>query len=292
MVNARALTAMINLEPRIAKIEEHIEENTEASMIYAALECRLAIESICYERLRLAHDYISHDDLRKWQPSDIVKTLIQEVDAKAAETFTLSIAREPMPEGSPPPTREDYEAMEWLPVGTQVGFAPNKLGKLWNGLAKLALHIEIPTSKDATVKQYGDIQAIASKVKQALAEIKRISEGTLMSTGMGEEVSFECVCGSKNKRRLELLKDGQTINCINPDCDESYDYVQSDMSFGRRTFEIVCHACGASRDIPKRMVEKLRTDQHIHFDCEGCGETIYVSWRPMQAQRTEPPAKA
>ncbi|WP_128254390.1 hypothetical protein [Falsirhodobacter deserti] len=182
--------------------------------------------------------------------------------------------------------------MDWLPVGTQVGFSPSKLGKLWNGLAKLALHIEIPTSKDATVNQYGDIQAIASKVKQALAEIKRISEGTLMSSGMGEEVSFECICGSKNKRRLELLKEGQSINCINPDCDESYDYVQSDMSFGRRTFGIVCRACRASRDIPKRIIEKLRTDQHVHFDCEGCGETIYVSWRPMQAQRTKSPKKA
>lgn len=282
---------MINLEPTISQIEKLLEENTEASVTYAALECRLAIERICYERLRLAHDYISHDDLRKWQPSDIVKTLIQEVDAKAAETFTLSIAREPMPEGSPPPTREDYEAMEWLPVGTQVGFAPNKLGKLWNGLAKLALHIEIPTSKDATVKQYGDIQAIASKVKQALAEIKRVSEGTLMFTGMGEEVSFECVCGSKNKRRLELLKDGQTINCINPDCGESYDYVQSDMSFGRRTFEIVCRACGTSHNIPMKLAEKLRTDQHIPFECEGCSEPIRVSWRLMQEQRREPPEK-
>lgn len=293
-MNAYAGMAMINLEPTISQIEKLLEENTEASVTYAALECRLAIERICYERLRLAHDYISHDDLRKWQPSDIVKTLIQEVDANAAKTFTLFIAREPTQEGSPTPTREDYEAMEWLPVGTQVGFAPNKLGKLWNGLAKLALHIEMPASKDASVKQYGDIQAITRKVNEALAEIKRISNGTLTSSGMmmGGEVSFECKCGSKNKRRLELLRDGQTINCINPDCDESYDYVQSDTLFGRRTFEIVCRACGSSRDIPKRTVEKLKTEEHIPFDCDGCGETIYVSWRPMQAQRTEPPTQA
>lgn len=279
---------MINLEPTILQIEKLLEENTEASVTYAALECRLAIERICYERLRLAHDYISHDDLRKWQPSDIVKTLIQEVDEQAATTLTISVAPEVPSKNTP----EGFEALDWKPLGTQVGFNPNKLGKLWNGLAKLALHIEIPTSKDVTVRQYGDIQEIESKVKQALAEIKLISEGTLMSSGMGEDVSFECICGSKNKRRLELLKDGQTINCINPDCDESYDYVQSYMAFGRRTFEIACRTCGESRDIPKRMVEKLRTDQHIHFDCEGCGETIYVSWRPMQAQRTEPPEKA
>lgn len=279
---------MINLNPTIEQIEKLLEEGTEASVTYAALECRLAIERICYERLRLAHDYISHDDLRKWQPGDIVKTLIQEIDEHAATTRTISFAAE-VPTANTP---EGFKTLEWKTLGTQVGFSPNNLGKLWNGLAKLALHIEIPTSKDVTVNQYGNVQEIASKVKQALAEIKRISEGTLMFTGMGEEVSFECYCGSKNKRRLELLKDGQTINCINPDCDESYDYVQSDMSFGRRAFEIVCRACGESRDIPKRMVEKLRTDQRIHFDCEGCGEIIYVSWRLMQAQRTEPPEKA
>lgn len=279
---------MINLDPTISQIEKLLEENTEASITYAALECRLAIERICYERLRLAHDYISHDDLRKWQPRDIVKTLIQEVDEHAATTLTISFAPEVPSENTP----QGHKALDWKPLGTQIGFNPNKFGKLWNGLANLALHVEIPTSKDTPVKQYGDTQAIASKVKQALVEIKQISEGTLMSTGMGEEVSFECVCGSKNKRRLELLKDGQTINCINPDCYESYDYVQSDMSFERRTFEIVCRACGTSRDIPKRMVEKLKTDQHIHFDCDGCGETIHVSWRLMQAQRTEPPEKA
>jgi len=103
---------MINLQPSIEKIENLLDENTDSSVTYAALECRLAIERICYERLRLAHDYISHEDLKKWQPRDIVKTLIQEVDENVATTFTLSVSTSPLSEGSAPPTREDYEAME------------------------------------------------------------------------------------------------------------------------------------------------------------------------------------
>lgn len=276
---------MINLKSTISQIEKLLEENTEASVTYAALECRLAIERICYERLRLAHDYISQDDLRKWQPRDIVKTLIQEVDEHAATTLTISFARELPSENSP----EGFEALDWKPLGTQIGFNPNKLGALWHGLANVALHIEIPTSKDTSVKQYGTMQAIISKVNQALAEINQISEGTLMTSGLGTEVSFECKCGTKNKRRLELLKDGQTINCINPGCVESYAYVQSDMTFGRRTVTIACRSCGASHDIQKRIVEKLRTDQNIHFDCEGCGEVINLCWRLSQGQRTSPP---
>lgn len=279
---------MLNLDPIVSKIEELLREDSAASVTYAALECRLAIERICYERLRLAHDYISHDDLKKWQPRDIVKVLIQEVDARAAETFTLSISKSPIPEGSPEPTLEEYQAMDFVLVGTHVGFDPNRLGRLWNALAKLALHVSLPTSKADHVPRYGDKGAIKKKVSEALAEIKRIGEGTLMSTGVGEEVSFECSCGSKNKRRLELLIDGQIVSCINPDCDESYGFVKSDLSFGRRTFEIICRACSIQRDIPKKMVEKLRADQHIHFDCEGCRETIYVSLRPMQAQKAKP----
>ena len=279
---------MLNLNPVISKIEELVKEDTEASITYAALECRLAIERVCYERLRLAHDYISHDDLKKWQPRDIVRVLIQEVDSKTAETFTMSVSSSPRPKGAPEPTRAEYEAMEFLPIGTQVGFNPNKLGSLWNALAKLALHVSLPTSKEDSVPHYGNKDEIKKKVSEALAEIKRIGEGTLMSTGLGEEVSFICFCGSKNKRRLDLLTDGQILSCVNPNCEESYGFVKSDLSFGRRTLTITCQACNTQRDLPFKMVEKLRTDQHVHFECEGCAETIFVSWRPMQAQKTKP----
>ena len=279
---------MINLKPSIRTIEKFLNEGSDASLTYAALECRLAIELICYERLRLAHDYISHDDLNKWQPKDIVNILIQEVDSEAASTFTLSISKESRPDGAPEPTPEEYQAMEFVPIGTQVGFNPRKLGQLWNALANLALHISLPVSKDDSVVRYGDFQKIQTKVLAALEEIKRIDGGTLISSGMGEEVSFECKCGVRNKRRLGLLRNGQTISCINPQCSESYDYVESDMSFGRRTFEITCQACGAKRDIPMKKAEKLSTNQHIYYECESCKEQISISWRLMQGQKTKP----
>ncbi|MGL5362741.1 MAG: hypothetical protein ACRDBH_07660 [Bosea sp. (in: a-proteobacteria)] len=279
---------MLNLEPTISKIEELLRQDNDDSVTYAALECRLAIERICYERLRLAHDYISHDDLKKWQPRDVVRTLIQEVDSKAATTFTMSISTSPMPEGAPQPTPEEYQAMEFVPIGTQVGFNPNTIGSLWNALANLALHISLPESKADIVPHYGNKEKIKAKISETLVEIKKIGETTLMTTGFGEELSFTCSCSTKNKRRLGLLTDAQIINCINPECDESYCFVESDLSFARRTFDINCRACDTQYDIPKKQIEKLRNDQHIYFDCEGCKETILVSWRPMQAQKAKP----
>lgn len=279
---------MIGLRSRISQIEKLIEEGDDASITYAALECRLAIEGICYERLRVAHDYISHDDLKKWAPRDIVRILIQEVDSKAATSFTLSVSRSPIPDGAGETALEQHHNEEFIAIGEHVGFDPQKLGALWNALANLALHISLPVTKADRIQHYGDSTKIRKKVIEALAEIKRINTGTLIWTGFGKDVSFVCLCGAKNRRRLELLNDGQTVSCIDPNCDETYSFVKSDLSFGRRVFDITCKTCNTQREVPKKMFEKTPIDKHIYFSCEGCGETIYLAWRPMQAQSVAP----
>jgi hypothetical protein len=57
---------MIDLRRIIPTIEKLLAEETPQSITYAALECRLAIEKVCYERLKVVHDYIAHEDLRGW----------------------------------------------------------------------------------------------------------------------------------------------------------------------------------------------------------------------------------
>ena len=168
---------MINAD-LIKTVEDLIEEDTPASLTYAALECRLAIERICYERLRLAHVYISNNELKRWQPQGVVNTLIQEVDSYTASTFTLYISKEPLPDDAAEPTLEDYQATEFVNVGTQVGFDTGKLGKLWNALSHLALHVKVPASKDDMICRYGDPERIKEKVAEALEEIKRIDEAS------------------------------------------------------------------------------------------------------------------
>jgi len=82
---------MLWISRTISKIENLVNEGTPSSLAYAALEARLAIERVCYERLVNAHSYISHADLKNWQPAKIVMTLIEEVEPKIASSFTLSI---------------------------------------------------------------------------------------------------------------------------------------------------------------------------------------------------------
>jgi hypothetical protein len=86
---------MVDLKAIIARIEQLVADHTPASVTYAALECRLAIEKICYERLIVAHSYIAREDLRGWRPGDVMTSLITQVDGRAASEQTLFISKQP-----------------------------------------------------------------------------------------------------------------------------------------------------------------------------------------------------
>lgn len=150
----------------------------------------------------------------------MIQRLIQEVDENIASEFTFSISKEPAEEREM--TREDYEKLEFVPVGTQSGFNPKKIGSLWNALSRLALHVQVPKSKDDTVSVYGNNDEIRQKIVEALAELNRISNGSLISSGFGPEVHFTCECGHLNKRRQRFLSPGKVLRCINPNCYETY----------------------------------------------------------------------
>ena len=114
------------------RIRAHLAAGEESSLTYAALEVRLALERVCYERLRTSHDYISTDDLRRWRPNYVVQTLMEMVDPKIASEWTLSMGSEP---GDNP---ERY-----VEIGTQKGFDPKTIGLLWQAMSSF-LHLSRP----------------------------------------------------------------------------------------------------------------------------------------------------
>lgn len=276
---------MIWLRPHIATIKHLFEADTVHSLTYAALECRLAIELVCYDRLRIAHDYISHDDLKKWQPKDVVKKLIQDVDTNVASTFTLSISTRPADDVAGEMTRQDFEKFDYVPVGTQVGFDVNKIGRMWNALSSF-LHVTVPRSTSDTVAAYGKPDAIKRKVAEVIAELERLATGTLTMSGIGETVNFQCNCGTHNKRRAGLLHHGQTVNCINPDCTERWDVVVDGdaVNFQRRSFAVHCRRCRYEKRFGERPVVELPRNTVVRFVCDqpNCGETNYIRWQLMQ----------
>jgi len=270
----------------LSEIEELLRQRTPQSLTYAALRCRMALELVCYHRLQVAHDYISSNDLRRWQPRDVVTRLIQDVDARAASSYTLSISTVPIPDDTTELSASEFEKFKYVEVGSQVGFDVNRLGKVWNSLGNF-LHVRVPTTASAELATFGKAEDIRRKVEEAFAILKDLERGTMVAGGVGETVSFECVCGSNNKRRASLLKQGQIVSCINPECLERWTVsIEGDNTwFKRRTLPIPCK-CGETTDIPEQILYRLERNQKCSFSCGTCGAENLVMWRLEHASRS------
>jgi hypothetical protein len=270
-----------------SQIEDLLNQQTPQSLTYAALRCRMALELVCYHRLRTAHEYISADDLQRWQPRDVVNRLIQDVDQRIASSYTLSISKTPLADEAKALTRSDYEKLEYVEVGRQVGFDVKRLGKIWNSLGNF-LHVRMPRSSNAELTTFGKVKDIQRKVEEALEMLKELERGTMVSGGFGETVTFECCCGSKNMRRTRLLKEGQIVNCVNPECAERWTVGTDgdDISFERRTLSVTCK-CGEPTHIPEKILYRLGRNQHCRFVCETCGAENFVVWKLNHAVRPE-----
>lgn len=263
---------MIDLKPSIQRIEALVAQGTPASLTYAALECRLALERVCYDRLRQAHDYIAHEDLNGWSPGAIVKQLVADVDKNATATMTLSISTRPADDNIRP---EDHD---YVKLGTQVGLDAKKTARLWQALSNLALHSQQPIHRHDDLPDYGDPTAIAVKVSEALDELRRLSATTWITSGIGDETSFTCLCGQLNKRRAALLKDGQEVTCINAKCHWSWrvSVAGDEFEFQAMTIDTVCRDCGRKDGLPWRVLRSMKFQDEATWECASCGRANKV----------------
>lgn len=282
---------MIDIGSRLATIKALLNEGTDKCLTYAALECRLTIELICYERLMVSYDYISYSDLRrKWQPKDVVQRVIEDANEYAASTISLSISQSPVVKGSEPATKDDYEAIEYLPLGTQIGFDYGKLGKLWNALSNLALHISLPKVKMDQMPLYADAETLKAKINETIEELDKLEKGNMLVSDFGPEYSFECdACQIKIKKKIERLKNGQVVSCLSPSCLESYEiHVEGSVVLHhRRVIQVTCDhdQCGSLIQIPVKQLERLHIGQPLNVVCNSCAEPLIVELVPCKRNR-------
>lgn len=269
------------LDPYIQEAKAALERGDQKSLTYAALEIRLGLERFCYERLRAAHQYISHEDLKSWTPKYVMSALLDLVDEHISSEYTFSISTEPA--GEHHHSNEDFESYDYVPVGKQIGFDPKLITKLWQSMGSF-VHTNLPKSQNSIIEHYSTTEKMKPKIEKALAELERLSSGTLIGTMVFERVSFLCECGQKNQRASNLLEDGMTVNCIKENCKNQYIARKSEEGFDFEPRVISCSCtCGYETSLPHRNVVELPLQTIVAYECHGCGKPVRLMWRLMRA---------
>lgn len=276
--------AMLDVRKQIKKIEDLLDQNSIGPITYAALEARLAIEMVCYERLRISYGCISYADLRRWQPKAIVEQVVKEANDLAAANVKLSISKTPVNQADPPRSVGDYEALEYELIGTQAEIDLKNIGSLWQALSSVALHVRVPRDINDSLSIYGDEETIKQKVNEALGILRKFGDGSLLFSGLREEISWECHgCGENLRRKVSLIYPGMVASCPREDCNESYEmsFVECSLQLRRRVEPFPCSKCGANIDLPARLVERLRRDAPIVTKCHVCDERHELALIPV-----------
>lgn len=277
---------MLDIPKRIEVIQSLLLEDTRESLTYAALEGRLTIEYLCYERFKLSYSYLSTEDLKNWQPKHVVQQMSEEINENINKGFTLSISTEPL-SGKLPTNKEEYESINYTPIGSQSAINLNKLHRFWHGLSNVALHIPVPTIDSGDISIYGDKEKIKKKIEAFLLYLSELKEGNLLMGGsIGKEFSFHCcACETLIKKPVKLLMSPVVVNCINPKCNESYliePEQNNDHEITRRIIKFVCLDCKKDLEIPSNVFKDLKFEQQLNICCGGeCRSSQTVIMRPL-----------
>jgi len=275
---------MLHIANRIATIKSLVEQNTSQSLTYAALECRLTIEAACYERLMVSHSYLPVADLKKWQPKDVVRQVVEDANPHADQSVVVSVGRNS--QDAKPTSRAEFEALEFVELGRQAAIDLTAIGKLWNSLSNVALHVHLPGAGDRTVNIYGENEAIKSKVEAALREFEKLALGNMLVSDFGVTVTLQCDgCGGDIKRKEKLLREGQIISCSSSGCEETYQVTREgpEALFARQVIKVPCPNCSSILTLPKKSIMKMKPDEIGNITCGDCGLASHLQWQLMHA---------
>lgn len=232
-----------------------------SSLLYAALNARLCIEAIAYDKIRIYAPRLPQHVLRKWQPPQLIKALL-EFEPDATKNFSLSYAEELLGGGTGPVRH----------LGTHLSLRPSELQKMYNKLGNF-LHVpSVDAQKGSAFLVEKRLAELKSFLEQLIPRLQEVLASTIDGS-LAQIVEFECtVCGDIIMRNLAGLKSNPQAVCLNPNCQAEYfaDCSSDPPAFILKVSYFECGKCKHPNSVENR---KLAIG--VTFKCSKC-EALHV----------------
>ncbi len=251
---------MMDVTAAIGRIETLLTVNTPASLTYAALEARIALERLGYDHIR-QRQVEAQNQAQAAERLVAVKQIIADGAADVANASTTVSSNNAVSNVDSTPSPQGFDAQT--------------VGQLWQHLTSSALHARNPEHQADPITEFGDTVIIKGHVERALAELRRVSKVTDASADLGCEITWLCACDTQNARFSGLLRDGQHVSCGNPRC-----HWTGIARAAGETFEIqplpaqvTCKSCGRADTLPLGWLRSLKFGDVSKWNCPGCHTT-------------------
>ena len=190
------------------RAKENIKKNDIYAIRYAALELRMALEALIYQKSKNYKDELPEKDMDTWQPRQLLIKLI-EIDPDADKGASVAVGIE-----------EEYgqPAKEMNFIGSERVLSLAEIKKYYD---RLGSYLHTPTLKQiknnktpSKEKIHDDCDGLASIIDEVLLS-------TIFDVDFKRTMDWECnKCHTKIVRRIHHEREGFLANCIQ--CSASY----------------------------------------------------------------------
>ena len=223
---------------------------------YAALELRLTLEAIVYDRL---HDYrrdIPPNVYETWQPPKVLKLLL-EVDPQADTSKVVTVTR------AQPPAQGDVRASVFReqPIGQAT---------LKDNYDALGSYLHFPTLKQLAEKGGPDLERLRRRCEALVRELDPVVTPAKASFIMGTFSHCPCLrCGADMRKRLPDRAGQFPATCVA--CGADHFVVFDEDGEGRWTTNAFTAPCAHEGCDGLHRIFRDEIRQDFQWTCEACG---------------------
>lgn len=261
---------VFDTDPHLTRARKLVASGDSAELRYVCLELRFALERIAYQKLQLRLDKITIEEIGAWQPRRAMERLIELVDEHLAGDSVLKIARD----GSDATANKH----DFMTVGATKGINPRDIGRHWQKLGSF-LHAKVPKKKGDRPRE-PDEQALRQYLGDVIVYIESVTS-TRFDVHFSENVTFTCgKCNQSTVRNARLLKEGDVVQCQNPNCSASFvtHKNEGNFRFERYRLHFDCEACNGRNFVEANDLLELERDQLQPLTCVTCGAKYHAGW--------------
>lgn len=175
---------------------------------YAALELRMAIEALVYERAKNYAKDATLKQLSKWQPKKLMRLLL-EIDPYADKDAIISVGM-PDQEGQPPSIMHCLGKERVL-----------KLEEVEAYYDRLGSYLHTPTKAQMDAGEPVSAEKILAKCRELAAILQEVFESQIINSDFKPVSENKCVrCGAKVYGRLPPSREEAIATCL--ECEAQY----------------------------------------------------------------------
>lgn len=243
----------------LARARTELANEESSRLKFAALELRMAIESVTYERAQSYKEEIPPSEYRTWQPKKLMQVLV-DIEPNADKGSSIAFGIEEVP---------GVEAKEMTWLGAESVFDLKAIKAHYDALGS---YLHMPTLKQLEESGEPDLSRLRERCESIIGLLDKVLASSVFNINFGTFSAIKCTnldCGQTVRKRIPsgatalvaacracgtnykvsigpgdqcnwrpILED---IQCPGPGCSQVFQVSPSELQHGRR---LKCHACG------------------------------------------------